>query len=80
MHKLSRRLDVRTEWSLVVVLQTMTPSALNGLTSRRTKAIVGHLREVAQTPSLPLELRATCIYLSKSWQTIDSAHPSLLRK
>lgn len=72
MHPLSRSLDVRTEWSLAVVLQTMTASALAGLTVRRTRTVVDHLHVISQSRSLPIELRAACANLSKSWQIIDS--------
>jgi hypothetical protein len=71
MHTLSRNLDVRIEWSLAVVLQTMTTSALDGLTSRRTQAVVEHLRTVAESQSISPELRTVCANLSDSWRTID---------
>ena len=71
MHTLSRSLDVRTEWSLAVVLQTMTASALGGLTARRTQAVVDHLRTVADSQSISKELRMAFAQLSKSWQIID---------
>lgn len=71
MHPLSRSLDVRTEWSLAVVLQTMTASALTGLTVRRAQAVVEHLHVIAQSRSLPIELRAACANLSRSWKMID---------
>jgi len=71
MHPLSRCLDVRTEWTLAVVLQTMTASALTGLTLRRTRTVVEHLHVISQSRSLPIELRAACANLSKSWQVID---------
>jgi hypothetical protein len=71
MHRLSRNLDVRIEWSLAVVLQTMTASRLNGLTVRRTQAVVEHLRTVAESQAISMELRRTCAHLSKSWQSIE---------
>ncbi|OGB26728.1 MAG: hypothetical protein A3I66_13380 [Burkholderiales bacterium RIFCSPLOWO2_02_FULL_57_36] len=71
MHKLSRSLDVRIEWSLAVVLQTMTAAALNGLTTRRTQAVAEHLHIVAQSQSTSPELRAACANLSESWRVID---------
>lgn len=71
MHKLSRNLDVRVEWSLAVVLQTMTASALDGLTARRTQAVVEHLRTVAESQAISSELRTTCTHLSESWRIID---------
>jgi hypothetical protein len=71
MHKLSRSLDVRIEWSLAVALQTMTASALNGLTVRRTQTVVEHLRTVAESQSISPELRMACADLSESWRTID---------
>jgi hypothetical protein len=71
MHTLSRNLDVRIEWSLAVVLQTMTASALNGLTARRTQAVVDHLCAIAESQSISPELRTACAHLSGSWRTID---------
>jgi hypothetical protein len=71
MHRLSRNLDVRIEWSLAVVLQTMTASALNGLTVRRAQAVVEHLRTVAESQAISMELRSTCAHLSESWQSIE---------
>ncbi len=71
MHALSRSLDVRIEWSLAVILQTMTASALDGLTVRRTQAVAEHLRTVAESQVISPELRTTCANLSESWRTID---------
>jgi hypothetical protein len=66
-----RRMDVQTEWALAVVLQVMSDSALNGLSVRRTQAVIDHLRMAAKCPSISMELSATCDKLCCLWQTID---------
>ena len=71
MRLLSRRLDVRTEWALAVVLQTMTASALTGLTARRAQTVIEHLHLISQSGALPIELRTTCANLTRNWQMID---------
>jgi len=71
-HQLSgRTLDVQTEWALAVALQTMSASALDGLSLRRTQAVVDHLRIVAGCRSVSMGLSATCNKLSTLWQAID---------
>lgn len=71
-HQLSgRALDVQTEWALAVTLQTMSASALDGLSLRRTQTVVDHLRIVAGCQSISEEFGAACSKLSDLWQTID---------
>lgn len=71
-HQLSgRALDVQTEWALAVALQTMSASALDGLSLRRTQAVVDHLRIVAGCRSVSMELSATCNKISELWRTND---------
>lgn len=71
MHALSRRLDVRIEWSLAVVLQSMSAAALEGMNIQRTHSVAEHLRTVSESPAVPEELRRTCANLSGLWHTID---------
>ncbi|WP_334188336.1 hypothetical protein [Noviherbaspirillum sp.] len=66
---LDRRLDV--QMALAVVLQSMSHSAVEGLTLRRTQAVVEHLRALATSPIVSSELRDTCRELGKVWQSID---------
>lgn len=71
-HNLSARtLDVQAEWALSVALQTMTMSALDGMSSRRTQAVVDHLEAAATEKSISLELRLACDKLADVWRTID---------
>jgi hypothetical protein len=71
MHRLSRTLGVRIEWSLAVVLQTMTACALTGVTARRIRAVVEHLCTVKESQAISMELHTTCAHLSESWRAFD---------
>jgi hypothetical protein len=75
MPSLSRRLDVRTEWTLAVALQIMTASALTGPTVRRTQTVVEHLDMASQSCNLSIELRTACANLVKYWRIIDLQKP-----
>jgi hypothetical protein len=68
---LDRRLEV--QMALAVVLQSMSHSALEGLTLRRTQAVIEHLRALAKPPIISDELRGTCSKLGTLWQSIDKA-------
>ena len=57
--------------ALAVVLQSMSHSAVDGLTLRRTQAVVEYLLALAKSPIVSDELRDTCEKLGKRWQTID---------
>ncbi|MES2538916.1 MAG: hypothetical protein V4632_23920 [Pseudomonadota bacterium] len=67
----ARILDVQTEWALAVALQTMSVSAIEGLSVRRTQLVVDYLRLVANSHSTPVELSNTCSKVSDLWQNID---------
>jgi hypothetical protein len=71
-HRLSgQHWDVQTEWALAVALQTMSDSALTGLSVHRTQKVVDHLRTVSASRTASTELRNTCDRLCGLWQTID---------
>jgi hypothetical protein len=72
VHRLSARdLDVQTEWALAIALQSMSVSALNGLSVWRTQSIIDHLRAAAASSSISMDLRLTCDKLFDVWRTID---------
>ena len=57
-------------WSLAVALTAMSDAALNGLSIRRTQAVVDHLACVAANEAVTQRLRAACDRLIYFWEDI----------